>query len=65
MPRTDLLVDVGAPVCQLAIRDAFEQLEDEEKLYAHWMRERPGRANHNASGIARVGEYCRTDIRAC
>jgi hypothetical protein len=39
MPRTDLLVDVGAPVCQLAIRDAFEQLEDEEKLYAHWMRE--------------------------
>ena len=39
MPRTDLLVDVGAPVHQLIIRDAFEQLEHEEKLYAYWMRE--------------------------
>lgn len=39
MARPDLLVDIGAPVHQLAIRDAFEQLGSEEKLYAHWMRE--------------------------
>ncbi|PSN70518.1 hypothetical protein BS50DRAFT_662780 [Corynespora cassiicola Philippines] len=39
MLRPDLLVDVGAPVHQLVIRDAFEQLENEERLYAHWMRE--------------------------